>query len=220
METRLQKRMNEAHDKLFYTIYNPSTREYYDLFEFKRFKEIPILEKTIFKCFSKTFSELFTTRNYDFNFFKVSLFLNHNISLNGKTGEIKDIEYKISKILKDIYLQLRWQDLFNVINSFKGKATTEGVEALKDYLLNLNMQTFSIPAINTFNTLKEEIKFNGDDRQLFKECIYLVIYDEYQRALLRTRTLDKKMEKLNKEENPKEILKLIDEISALSSEQL
>lgn len=226
MEIRLQKRMNENRDRLYYTVFNPATKEYFDLFEFKRFKEVPTLEKSIFKCFSQTFNELFSQRNYDFNFYKVSLFLDHNISLNGKIGEIKDIEYKISKILKDIYLQLRWQDLFNLINSFKGKATVEGVEALREYLLKLELKTFSDETKKAFYNLKTEIKFTGDDNLLFKECIYLVIYDEYVRALLRTKKLEEKLEELNQiaDDGSNHLImkgvQLMDEIIALSGEEL
>ena len=226
MEIRLQKRMNENRDRLYYTVFNPATKEYFDLFEFKRFKEVPTLEKSIFKCFSQTFNELFSQRNYDFNFYKVSLFLDHNISLNGKIGEIKDIEYKISKILKDIYLQLRWQDLFNLINSFKGKATVDGVEALKDYLLNLDLRTFSDETKKAFNNLKIEINFMGNDYSLFKECIFLVIYDEYMRALARTKRLEQKLEELNQiaDDGSSRLIskgiELMDEIIALSGEEL
>lgn len=224
MEAKLQKRLNDNRDRLFYTVYDPVSKNYYDLFEFKRFKDIPILERTIFKFFSKTFNDLFSTRDYDFNFFKVSLFLSHNISLNGKGEEIKDIEYKISTLLKDIYLQLRWQDLFNIINSFKGKVTVDGVEALKEHILSMNIQKFSIATINAYTTLKNNLNYAGDDEPLFKECLMLVIYDEYQRALARTKSVNDKMEKLSK--NSKngnlslEDIELLDEIIALSNEQI
>ena len=222
---RIQNRLYDKKDKLFYVIYDTETRNYYDLMEFRRFEDVPILERTIFKCFSQTFNNLFESKDYNFNFFKVNMFLTYNIELKGESKQVKEIEYKISTILKEIYLSLRWQDLFNLINSFRGKTTIDGVEGLKTFLLNQSLKDFSKQTNDAFNKLKLEINYHGKDEDLLKECIMLVIYDEYKRALIRTQNIGlkitelKKKLDLNKPINEEDI-KLIDEICDVSNEEI
>ena len=222
---RLQKRLNDRKHRMFYVIYDTESRNYCDLMEFKRFQSIPILERSIFKLFSTNFTSTFELKKYNFNLFKISMFLDYNIELRVEPNEVKEIGYKASNLLKDIYISLRWHDLFNLINSFRGKTSSDGVETLKEFLLTRSLSDFSPQTKLAFDELKENINYHGNDSSLLKECVALVIYDEYIRAKMRTQEIDNKVNKLKKklnsnEEITQDDLKLIDEIVEISNEEV
>ena len=104
MDIRLQKRLNETNDRLFYTVYNQVKDEYYDLFEFKRFKEVPIVEREIFKIFLNCFSSVFTKNEYKYPYFKANLLVLHGIQFE-ELENYKIISYKVCNLLKDVYIQ-------------------------------------------------------------------------------------------------------------------
>lgn len=192
MNSRLQKRLNEKQDRLFYTVYNQEKNEYYDLFEFKRFAELPIIEKTVFKIFLDCFNQTFETSDYRFPYYKTNLLVLYNIQFE-ELEDYKVISYKICNLLKEIYIQIRWKELYNLINTFKAKLTPEGVEKLKDYILAMPLSDFSTELKEKFYKFKEQISYKNDDAKLFKECLILSIYDEYQKGLLRTTKTQKKI---------------------------
>lgn len=210
MDIRLQKRLNETNDRLFYTVYNQAKDEYYDLFEFKRFKEVPIVEREIFKIFLNCFSSVFTKNEYKYPYFKANLLVLHGIQFE-ELENYKIISYKVCNLLKDVYIQLRWKELYNLANSFKAKLTPEGVENLKNYILDMKLKDFSDDLKSKFREFESEISFKGKEEDLFKECLTLSIYDEYQKGLVKTQNKQKKIKKAMDEDDIDEAIRILQE---------
>lgn len=196
---KLQKRLDDKKERLFYVVVDTVSKNYLDIFEFKRFEVCPTLERTVFKQFVQVFNALFEDEQYDYLTLRANMFVLNGIDITKDV--IKNIEYKTSFILKRLYNSIRWQDAYNLINCFRAKISLEGVESLRQYILNKDYSYFSKETKENFNDLVKNINFTGNEALLFKEVLEVCMYDERKKAINKLTPLLKRLDKLEEEIN-------------------
>ena len=122
------------------------------------------LDKYFYDVILKRIKELFEDTPYNLGVLKNDLRILYGI----KIDDSKTVDYSTSKLLKEIYLKLKYKDLSWYLDFLKKKITKEGQRKVIDAILKLdvNKETFDlILKLSNFT----EIKY----QDLIKEIKYL-----------------------------------------------
>lgn len=183
MDIRLQKKLKN--DNLYYLVSNIEKKVYNDWFLFENHRELPLLEKYFFDVLSKELKETFGEREYSSVKYKSILLIMYNITFDGDKMDIKS-----SNLISNLYLNIRYKDMANAIDALRNKYTANSIETYKNFLLSTPINQFSIETRKMFNTLKEKIGKDKDEKEILKELLYLCIFTEYNKALQRAQKMN------------------------------
>jgi len=195
MDLKLKKMIKEG--RLFYLIAdNQKNDTYYEYYEYPNFKQTPIIETVCYKTIGNELLKAYKNRDYTSQSFRSLLFLLHGIIIDGNVIDIAS-----SKELADLIDNIRYRDLYNVINSFRKKLSIEVLEFFKNKILEIEVIALSNITQTLFNQFCNAINYTKDKNSLFKEVLFLAISNEYNRAYLKV--LNKEQEILDYEEKVK-----------------
>lgn len=179
MNLKLQKKLENNH--LYYLVADADKPDtYYEFYEYPNYKNTPNIENICYKIMATELQKAFKGRNFSSQSYKSVLFIIHGIIIDGNVIDISS-----SKELSPLVDNIRYKDLYNVINSFRKKLSIEVLDYFKDKILSINIDEFSTETKKLFNDFLKATNYTRDKDTVFKEILYLSIINEYNRAYVK-----------------------------------
>lgn len=179
MNLKLQKKLEN--DRLFYLVADADKPDtFYEYYEYPNYKNTPNIENICYKIMAQELTKAFKDKNFSSSGYKSILFLMHGIILDGNVIDITS-----SNELSPLIDNIRFKDLYNVINSFRKKLSIQVLDYFKDKILSINISQFSEDTKALFEQFLASVKYTRDRDVIFKEILYLAIINEYNRAYVK-----------------------------------
>lgn len=179
MNLKLQKKLEN--DRLFYLVADADKPDtFYEYYEYPNYKNTPNIENICYKIMAQELVNAFKGKNFSSSNYKSVLFLMHGIILDGNVIDITS-----SNELSPLIDNIRFKDLYNVINSFRKKLSIQVLDYFKDKILSINISQFSEDTKALFEQFLTSVKYTRDKDVIFKEILYLAIINEYNRAYVK-----------------------------------
>lgn len=176
MSLKLRKKIEN--EKMYYLVSDANKNDtYYEFYQFDHYKEIPNIENIYYKIMGSELVKAYDTRPFSSVGFKSILLLSHGIIIDGNV-----INIGTANILYDLVQNIRFKDLYNVINSFRKHLAIEVLNYFRDKILEIEINQLSKDTQELFNDLIETLNYKKDTKEFFREIMYLAIINEYQRA--------------------------------------
>ena len=110
----LKLRKKIENDKLYYLVSDASQNDtYYEFYQFDNYKEIPNVENVCYRIMGGELINAFETKSFSPVNYKTILLAKHGIIIEGNV-----INIGTANVLYDLIQNIRFKDLYNVINSF------------------------------------------------------------------------------------------------------
>ena len=109
--------------------------------------------------------------------YKSLLFMNKRITIDENV-----INMGTSYIFNDLISNIRYNDLNNVINSFRKKLSVKALNYFREKVMEIKVEDLSEDTKDLFNFLLSTLNYQNDKKELFKEIMFLATIDEYNRA--------------------------------------
>ncbi len=176
MSLKLRKKIEN--EKMYYLVSDANKNDtYYEFYQFDHYKEIPNIENIYYKIMGSELVKAYDSKPFSSVGFKSILLLSHGIIIDGNV-----INIGTANILYDLVQNIRFKDLYNVINSFRKHLSIKVLNYFRDKILEIEINQLSKDTQEFFNELIETLNYKKDTKEFFREIMYLAIINEYQRA--------------------------------------
>ena len=177
---KLQLMKLRENGKLYYLV-SDEDGNIYDRFEFTRFHEMPNLELYCFKVMNNELKRKFTSGNYDSEDYIDSLFVSSGLTIYDRVINMFTID-----ALSTVTSIIRRKTLVNTLNRFRQLRSVDKVDYYKDQILNYNYEDFDEDVKILIKKSFEALGLDVDKNELFREIMFLILKDDYERAIARS----------------------------------
>ena len=144
---------------------------------FSNYKDIPNIEEICYKMMKDELNNAFLNKPFKADEYKSLLFMNKRITIDENV-----INMGTSYIFNDLISNIRYNDLNNVINSFRKKLSVKALNYFREKVMEIKVEDLSEDTKDLFNFLLSTLNYQNDKKELFKEIMFLATIDEYNRA--------------------------------------
>lgn len=176
MGLKLRKKIEN--EKMYYLVSDTAKNDtYYEFYQFDNYKEIPNVENICYKIMGTELMNAYETRDFSPVGYKSILLVKHGIIIEGNV-----INIGTANLLYDLVQNIRFKDLYNVINSFRKKLSIEVLDYYKNKILEIEVSQLSEDTQRMYKMLLQKLNYQKDEKEFFKEIMYLSIINEYHKA--------------------------------------
>lgn len=176
MGAKLRKKISNG--KLYYLVSDANENDkYYEFYEFENYKDMPNIENICYKVMATELMNSYDTKPFSPLGYKSILLVKHGLIIDGNL-----INTATFNLFYDLIRNIRFKDLYNVINSFRKRLSIEVLDFYRDKITQIDVTELSEETQELFETLLKKLNYQKDRKELFKEIMYLATLSEYNKA--------------------------------------